>query len=137
MPEREALVLDAAVAGTRDAAARAKVAPLPKAPCARVFAAQLGGRQAGAVADACAIPRFVLEQPIPDLDKQLRPALLRIGEQIGALLVSLPPDQDDDALRAAARDGLRTPRLSPDSVAGIAEALAKLEHARTATPRAR
>ena len=79
----------------------------------------------------------MLEQPIPDLDKQLRPALLRIGEQIGALLVALPPDQDDDALHAAARDGLRTPRLSPDSVAAIAEALAKLEHARTATPRTR
>ena len=75
---------------------------------------------------------FVVEEPVPDLETQLRPALLRIGERIAALLVSLPPGQDEAALRAAARDGLRTPRLSPDAVASIAEAIRKLDHARTA-----
>ena len=136
VPEREALVLEAAVSGTRDAAARAGVAPLPEASVRAVFAAQLAAAkqvQWNAVRD----PSFKPEEPIPDLEKQLRPALLRIGEQIGALLVLLPPGQGDDALHAAARNGLRTPRLSPDSVAGIAEALAKLEHARTATPHSR
>jgi cyclohexadienyl dehydratase len=136
VPEREAVVLEAAVAGTREAAARAGVSPLPEAAVRAIFAAQLAAAkqvQANALRD----PSLVLEQPIPDLDKQLRPALLRIGEQIGALLVLLPPGQGDDALHDATRDGLRTQRLSPDSVAGIAEALAKLEHARTATPRTR
>lgn len=136
VPEREALVLEAAVSGTRDAAARAGVAPLPEASVRAVFAAQLAAAkqvQWNALRD----PSFKPEEPIPDLEKQLRPALLRIGEQIGALLVLLPPGQGDDALHAAARNGLRTPRLSSDSVAGIAEALAKLEHARTATPHSR
>jgi len=136
VPEREALVLEAAVAGTRDAAARAGVAPLPEAAVRAVFAAQLAAAkqvQWNALRD----PSFEPKKPIPDLEKRLRPALLRIGEQIGALLVLLPPGQGDDALHAAARNGLRTPRLSPDSVAAISEALAKLEHARTATPRSR
>jgi hypothetical protein len=71
-----------------------------------------------------------VEEPVPDLDEQLRPALLLLGERIAALLVSLPQDLEDDALRAATRDGLRTPRLSADSVGSISEALVKLSHAR-------
>ena len=136
VPEREALVLEAAVEGTREAATRAGVAPLPEAGVRAVFAAQLAAAkevQSNALRD----PSFAPEAPLPDLDGQLRPALLRIGEQIGALLVALPPDLDDAQLSAAARDGLRTPRLSPDSVNRIAEALAKLAQARSATPRAR
>ncbi len=136
VPEREAVVLEAAVTGTREAAVRAGVAPLPEAAVRDVFAAQLAAAkevQWNALHD----PGFLPEQPIPDLDSQLRPALLRIGEQIATLLVALPPDQGDDALRAAARDGLRTPRVSPESVAKIAEALAKLEQARSATPHVR
>ncbi len=134
VPEREALVLEAAVTGTREAATRAGVAPLPDGAVRAVFAAQLAAAkevQSNVLRD----PSFKPEPPIPDLDTQLRPALLRIGERIGSLLVALPPGQDDDTLRAAARDGLRTPRLSPDSIAGIAEALTKLTQARTALPR--
>ena len=136
VPEREAQVLDAAVAATGTAATRAKVDPLPEGAVRAVFTAQLEAAkqvQWQTLRDAS----FVAEEPVPDLETQLRPALLRIGERIAALLVSLPQGQDDDALRAAARDGLRTPRLSPDSVASIAEALVKLSHARAAKPAAR
>jgi cyclohexadienyl dehydratase len=132
-PEREAVVLEAAVATAREAAARAGVTPLPEAAVRAVFAAQLDAAkqiQANALRD----PRFKLEPPIPDLDGELRPALLRIGEQIGALLVALPPDLDAAAIQPALRDGLRTPRLSPDAVARIAEALVELAQARAATP---
>jgi cyclohexadienyl dehydratase len=135
-PEREADVLDAAVAATRAAATRAKVDPLPEQAVRAVFTAQVEAAkqvQWQSLRDA----GFAVEEPLPDLEKQLRPALLRIGERIAALLVALPPDLEDDALRAATRDGLRTPRLSPDSVASIAEALVKLSHARAAKPTAR
>jgi cyclohexadienyl dehydratase len=132
VPEREALVLDAAVAATNEAAARAGAPALPEPRVRAVFAAQLEAAkqvQWSAVRD----PSFVPEQPLPDLDTVLRPALLRIGERIGALLVALPADVGAAAIAAAARDGLRTPRLSPDSVAQISESLAKLDDARKAT----
>ena len=98
-----------------------------------VFTAQLEAAkqvQAQTLRDAS----FVPEEPLPDLEKQLRPALLRIGDRIAALLVALPPDLDERALHAAARDGIRTPRVSPDAVAAIAEALFKLSAAKAATP---
>ena len=136
VPEREAQVLDAAVAATRAAATQAKVDPLPESAVRAVFTAQLEAAkqlQAQTLRD----PAFVVDEPLPDLETQLRPALLRIGERIAALLVSLPQDLEDDALRAAARDGLRTPSLSQDSVASIAEALVKLSHAKAAKPAAR
>lgn len=132
VPEREALVLDAAVAATRAAATRAKVDPLPEDAVRAVFAALFEAAkevQWQTLRD----PSFVAEAPVPDLERQLRPALLRIGERIAALLVSLPPGQGEAALRTAARDGLRTPRLSQQAVASIAEAIQKLDQARTAT----
>jgi cyclohexadienyl dehydratase len=124
VPEREALVLDAACEGARRAARRLGVEPLPDAGVRAVFAAQIEAArqvQAAALAD----PEPAAEPEVPDLESRLRPALLRIGERIATLLVSLPPDQDEAALRSAARDGLRTPGLSPDAAAAIAEAVAQ------------
>jgi cyclohexadienyl dehydratase len=135
-PEREAKVLDAALAATRAAATEAKAASLPEDAVRAVFTAQLEAAkqvQAQTLRDTS----FVAEEPLPDLDKQLRPALLRIGDRIAALLVALPPDLDERALHAAARDGIRTPRVPPDAVAAIAEALFKLSSAKSATPAAR
>jgi cyclohexadienyl dehydratase len=136
VPEREAQVLDAALAATRAAAAEAKTSPLPEDPVRAVFSAQLEAAkqvQAQTLRDAS----FVAEEPLPDLEKQLRPALLRIGDRIAALLVALPPDLDERALAAAARNGIRTPRVSTDAVTAIAEALFKLSAAKAATPAAR
>ena len=136
VPEREAQVLDAAVAATRAAATQAKVDPLPDDAVRAVFAAQLeAGKQVQW--QTLRDPSFAAEQPVPDLEKQLRPALLRIGERIAALLVSLPPGPGEAALRTAARDGLRTPRLSEEAVASIADAIVKLTQAKAAKPAAR
>ena len=132
VPEREAVVLEAAVTATRAAAERAGAKPLPEDAVRALFAAQLEAAkqiQATALRD----PKFKPAPPIPDLETQLRPALLRIGEQIAVLLVALPPELDEAQLRAAVRDGLRAPRVSPDAVARIGEALAKLAQARAAT----
>jgi cyclohexadienyl dehydratase len=135
-PEREAQVLEAAVADAQAAAAEAKAEPLPEAAVRAVFATQVEAAKQ-VQAETLRDPGFTPEEPLPDLDRQLRPALLRIGQRIAALLVGLPPDQDERALQAAARDGLRTPRLSDASRAAIAEALFKLSSAGAARPAAR
>ena len=130
-PEREAQVLEAAVAAAQAAAAQAKAEPLPEAPVRAVFTAQVEAAkqlQARTMRD----PAFKPEEPVPDLDGQLRPALLRIGERIAALLVALPADLDEQVVDAAARDGLRTSGLSDESRAAIAEALFKLSAAKAA-----
>jgi chorismate mutase len=133
VPEREAQVLDAAVAATRAAATQAKVDPLPEDAVRAVFAAQVeAAKQLQWETLRAAAP--AVEEPVPDLETQLRPALLRIGERIAVLLVALPQDLAPEALRAAARDGLRTPGISPDAVASISEALLKLADARAAKP---
>jgi cyclohexadienyl dehydratase len=128
-PEREARVLDAAVAGALEAARRLGVEPLPEAGVRAVFAAQVEAAKQVQQA-AAAEPGFAEQPPPPDLDEALRPALLRIGERIATLLVQLPQGGDEDALRRAARDGLRTPGLSPESVAAIADAVAQRTRAR-------
>jgi cyclohexadienyl dehydratase len=135
-PEREAQVLEAAVAAAQAAAAQAKAEPLPEAPVRAAFTAQVEAAkqlQAQTLRD----PVFKPEEPVPDLDGQLRPALLRIGERIAALLVALPADLDERAVHTAARDGLRTSGLSPDSVGAIAEAVFKLSAAKAAKASAR
>jgi hypothetical protein len=69
---------------------------------------------------------FAPEDPLPELDGALRPALERIDERIARLLVELPRDLDAAAARAAVTDGLRMERLSDASRRAIADALAAL-----------
>jgi cyclohexadienyl dehydratase len=128
VPEREAIVLDAAVAGVRAAAERARVAPPSDALVRALFRAQL---EAAKEVQSAAIkhPGFSPMQPLPDLDTQLRPALLRIGERIARLLIALPQGLDEASLRATARQALRTPHLSEDSTLAIANAIARLSRA--------
>jgi hypothetical protein len=78
-------------------------------------------------------PSFAPEQPLPELDSALRPALERIDARIARLLVELPTDLDEAAARAAVADGLRVERLSDASKRAVADALAAL--GRRATPR--
>jgi hypothetical protein len=66
---------------------------------------------------------------VPGVDAVLRPALLRIGEKIARLIVALPRDLDRDAVRAAAHDQLRTPRLTETSKIAIADSITRLSYA--------
>ena len=128
VPEREGLVLDAAVADVAAAARRARREPPPEALVRAFFRAQIeAARQVqwSAVQD----PDLALAPPLPDVDETLRPALLRIGQKIARLLLRLPEGLDDPALRRAARRALRSPYLEPARVEAIADALGALSRA--------
>src|SRR5262245_298117 len=113
-PEREAQVLEAAVAAAQAAAAQAKAEPLPEAPARAVFTAQVEAAKQ-LQAQTLRNPTFKPEEPVPDLETQLRPALLRIGDRIAALLVALPHDLDARENHTAARESLRTAVISPST----------------------
>jgi cyclohexadienyl dehydratase len=128
VPEREAVVLDAAVAGARAAATRAGAASPPASAVRALFRAQMEAAkevQWNAVRD----PAFSPPEPLPDLNASLRPALLRIGERIARLLLALPEGLDPAPVREAAREALRTPRLSERSTLAIADAITALSRA--------
>lgn len=128
VPEREALVLDAAVESAR-AAAQSAGAALPDDALVRaLFRAQMEAAkevQWNAIRD----PDFAQPEQVPDLDDELRPALLRIGVRIAQGLVRLPAGADREALRAAASEQLRTSWLSDASKRAIADALVALSNA--------
>ena len=74
-------------------------------------------------------PKYQQPAEVPDIDEVLRPALIRIGEKIARLIVTLPAGLDREAVRAAALDQLRTPRLTQESRRAIADAIAALSQA--------
>ena len=128
VPEREAFVLDTAVAGAIEAAKRAGVSPPPSAAVRALFRAQMEAAkqvQWAAIKD----PEFEPPELLPDLDGALRPGLLRIGDRIAQLLVVLPPNLEEEAIQAAAHAALRTPRLSDASIDEIARAVGALSEA--------
>jgi cyclohexadienyl dehydratase len=125
---REATVLAAAVEAVHGAAAAAKVPPPPRDLVLAAFRAQIEAAkqvQWAAIKDS----RYERPEVVPGVDEVLRPALLRIGEKIARLIVALPQGLDREAVRAAARDQLRTPRLTETSNRAIADSIAKLSHA--------
>jgi hypothetical protein len=113
------------VAAVHAAAQRKRVAPPPDAAVRAVFQAQMEAAKEVQWA-ANRDPDFTPGEPIPDLDAELRPALLRIGERVAAHLLTLPADLDPDEVQRAARDGLRSPWLSERSRRAIADAIAGL-----------
>ena len=128
VPEREEAVLDAAVASALSAATRAGAAPPPERAVRALFRAQMEAAkevQWNAVSD----PNFSAPEPLPDLNASLRPAVLRIGQRIAQLLLALPQGLDPAPVREAAREALRTPRLSEPSILAIADAIAALSQA--------
>ncbi len=128
VPEREARVLDATVVAVAAAAAASGVAP-PEPEAVRAFArAQI--EAAKAVQRTVRVAPGLFAGAIWDLDRDLRPALLRIGEKIARLVVMLPAELGCDATRSAAVDAVRTARVDPADVAAIASALAGLRGGR-------
>jgi cyclohexadienyl dehydratase len=121
-PARETKVIEAALAGVRAAVNRSHAAPPPDEVVRAFFRAQIDAArqvQLAAGRDASYRP----EEPIPDLQAELRPALLRIGERIAALLLTLPEGLDAAEARRAIHDGLRSPWLQENTRRALADAL--------------
>ena len=132
VPEREDFVLDAAATAALEAAHTRGVAPPSFLDLRKFFRTVLDAAKE-VQWKASRDPSFAPEEPLPELDSALRPALERIDARIARLLVELPTDLDEAAARAAVADGLRTERLSDASKRAVADALAALGH--RATPR--
>lgn len=125
---REATVLAAAFQAFREAAAAAKMPAPPRDLVLAVFRAQIEAAkqvQWAAIKDS----RYERPEVVPGVDEVLRPALLRIGEKIARLIVALPRNLDRETVREAARDQLRTPRLTETSRLAIADSIVKLSQA--------
>jgi cyclohexadienyl dehydratase len=128
VPEREHLVLDAAVAGVLTAADRARVPPPVPVVVRELFRAQMEAAkevQWEAVRD----PSYAPPEPLPDLDGGLRPGLLRIGDRIAELLLLLPEGLEREQVRAEARGALRAPYLSARSSRVLADAIVAVSRA--------
>jgi cyclohexadienyl dehydratase len=133
VPEREAIVLDRATTGALAAAHRADLRPPSSLDIRSFFQAQMEAAkqvQRRAVKDVDYEP----EAPLPDLDRDLRPALLRIGERIARLSILLPANLEPAQVRAAAEDALRAPYLPNASRRAIADAVVELSRSAPATP---
>jgi cyclohexadienyl dehydratase len=127
-PEREAQLLEAAVAAAQNAAREAGRTAPERAALERFFSALLEvGR---------AVQTAVLAQPAPaepppfDLDTQLRPALTRQTERIAALLPLLPLGLAEDALAARLEASCRDlPGFDERERARLVAALSELARA--------
>jgi cyclohexadienyl dehydratase len=124
-PDREILVREHAISAVAAAAARAATVPPPRDAIERFFQAQMDaakGVQRAFLAD----PVDPSTGPAMDVPTVLRPALERIGDRMADLIVRLPERLDRSRVRRAATAMLRTPGLSAEHRAAIAEALAAL-----------
>jgi chorismate mutase len=122
VPEREQLVVERALADLRAQAQRIGREPPPDARVRALFEAQLDAARRVQSRAADAPPP---DAP-PDLERALRPALLRIGERITRLLLALPEQLEAATVRAAARDALRAPYLEDADRDAIADAIASV-----------
>jgi chorismate mutase len=121
VPEREAFVIDRALADVHAAAERAGREPPPDPAVRALFRAAIDAAkhvQVEAVRENDDAPKT-----LPDLDTALRPGLIRIGARIARLLLELPDDLDPDAVRAAAHDQLRARYLEDRHRDALAEAI--------------
>jgi cyclohexadienyl dehydratase len=127
-PQREARVIEAAVAAVRTAAARARRAPPSEAAVRALFQAQIDAAREVQLA-AGRDPSYAPREPAPDLDAELRPALLRVGQRIAALLLALPEQLGEAQAQRACREGLRSPWLPELSRRALARAVTRVAQA--------
>ena len=122
-PAQEQRVLEAALAGVREAADRAGRAAPPEADVRAFFAAQI---EAGKALQAHTLAGPPAPGPPFDLDGELRPALARVGARIAGLVVELPPGTPAEEIRRAASESLALPGLPEGAVHRLADSLAAL-----------
>jgi cyclohexadienyl dehydratase len=123
VPEREAIVLERALAELHAEAQRSGRAAPEEKRVRALFEAQFEAARSvqwRAVKD----PDYHPPEPLPDLEGDLRPALLRIGERTSRLLLALPSGLEPAAVRAMAREELRAPYLDVALRDALADAIA-------------
>lgn len=132
-PARERKVLAATLAAVREAAAAAG-RPAPAADAVNAFTqAQMDAAKAVQMA-AVRDEEFAPPDALPDLDTELRPALLRIGERIAALIIALPEDLPTHEIASVCSAGLRAAWLAPSVETETCAALAVLARAPRVPP---
>jgi cyclohexadienyl dehydratase len=128
VPEREAVVLEAAVERTRAAAQRAGVTPIPDRWVRRLFQNQI---DVGVAIQQSVLAGSDSGNPSPDLETELRPALLRLGERIADALVRLQGPLDPGYVEAFARERLEAPGLTSRHIDLLADTVAQISRYRT------
>jgi len=130
----ERVVASAAAEVERAARAAGRDAPEPEA-VERFFRASIEAAKA-VQHRVLAGPAAAGGGPPPDLESELRPALLRIGERLARLVVRLPQEpRSRAAVSEAAREALATHELPPAQLHALTRALADLSAAATASAR--
>ncbi len=127
VPQREDRVVEAGVAAVARAAASAGVTPPPDAAVRHLYRAQI--EAAKNVQRSLPVAPGSFAGALFDLDTELRPALLRIGERIARLLVALPERLECATVRETGREHLRARHLTPADVRVLADAVAGLRGA--------
>ena len=127
VPEREEIVIERAVSAAR-AAAFASGLPGADDAAVEAFFRELMAA-AGAIQEAVLAGPAASPGEVPDLDAELRPALLRIGDRIGVLLPRLPAAIAEDAVDAELASTLDLPGLGPEPRRRLVNALAELASA--------
>ncbi|MCS5637199.1 MAG: transporter substrate-binding domain-containing protein [Myxococcota bacterium] len=128
VPEREARVVDAALARVRETERLAEVPPsgaIPEAAVRQLFRAQIEAAKSIQLR-VLALPRPPAGPAPPDLDGALRPALLRIGDRIARLVVQLPAGIGADEIRTLSARELGSLNLPKERVDDLAHALLAL-----------
>jgi cyclohexadienyl dehydratase len=121
-PAQEAKVLEAAVVAVAEASQRTAGTTPSEAAVRAFLRAQIEAAKQVQLASG-RDPGYEPPERLPDLESELRPALLRIGQRIAALLLALPPGLDASAVHQAARRELRSPWLSEPSRSALADAV--------------
>ncbi len=121
-PAREREVQERGVAAAREAARAAGVAAPADESVRTLFEALVT-----AAKQVQRAPRGADPGDAPaDLERELRPALLRIGERIAWLAVRLPEGLREAEVAMALRDGVRAPGLGEGALRPLAAAIAEL-----------
>lgn len=132
-PARERRVIEAGLAAVARAAERRGL-PVPPDEAVRGFyRAQIEAAkqvQLRAGRDEA----FEPPEPIPSIEDELRPALIRIGERIAELLVALPDGLAEAHVARACRDGLRSPWLDAQQEGRLARAFFEFASWRRSQP---
>ena len=127
-PEREAQVIDAALARVRKTESAAGI-PIDHRIATRAitnfFVAQIAAAKS-IQRNVLAHPTTLASGPPPALDSALRPALLRIGDRIARLIVELPRNIPAREIEERSQLELAGLGLSEERIAAIAHGLMEL-----------